>query len=60
MSNEDLIEAEIRYLDKNQCNELYRVVKQIKEARQPVSSPSPMSQLILVKIQASEDFAASL
>ena len=60
MSTKELIEAEIQYMDENQLNELYRIAKQIKETKPQISSPSLMSKLKQVKIQAPEDFATNL
>ena len=60
MSTKELIEAEIQYMDESQLNELYRIVKQIAETKPKVSSPSLMSKLKQVKIQAPEDFATNL
>lgn len=60
MSTKELIEAEMQYMDENQINELYQIVKRIAETKTKISSPSLMSKLKQVKIQAPEDFATDL
>lgn len=60
MNTKELIEAEIQYMDESQLNELYKIVKQISKPTTQVSSPSLMSKLKQIKIQAPEDFATHL
>ena len=60
MSTKELIEIEIQRMDENQLNELYQIVRQIAETKTRSSTPSLMSKLKQVKIQAPEDFATNL
>ena len=60
MTTKQLIESEIRRMDENQLDELYRTIQQMTETKSPSSPTSLMSKLKQIKIQAPEDFATNL
>lgn len=61
MTLKELIKAEVDEMAEERLDELYSLVRQLKEAPGPrEGKPSLMSQLKRIKIDAPEDFAANL
>lgn len=60
MTTKQLIESEIQRMDETQLNELYQAIREIAGTKTRPSSPSLMSKLKQVRIQAPEDFATDL
>ncbi len=60
MTTKELIYAEIERIDEAQLDELYTVIKQFTQDRQPAVKSSLMAKLKRIQIDAPEDFAAHL
>lgn len=57
MTTKELIESEIQTMDESQLSALYQAAKQI--GKKKTVTPSIMSKLKSVKIQAPEDFSTN-
>ena len=60
MTTRELILSEMGALDENDLRELYNLIKRFAESKAHVSSPSLMSKLKQIRIDAPEDFATNL
>ncbi|MGH8000282.1 MAG: hypothetical protein ACREPR_12835 [Brasilonema sp.] len=60
MNTKEKIQAEIDNLDEKHLDELYSLIKSFTKSKQSSNKRSFMSKLKQIKIDAPEDFAASL
>ncbi len=60
MTTKELIATEIGTLNEKDLNELYAFIKKFADSKKRAASPSLMSKLKRVKIDAPPDFARNL
>jgi hypothetical protein len=60
MTTKELIATEIGTLNERDLNELYALIKKFADSKKRAASPSLMSKLKRVKINAPPDFARNL
>ncbi|HXG64759.1 MAG TPA: hypothetical protein VNO70_06605 [Blastocatellia bacterium] len=60
MTTKEMIQAEIDRMNEADLEELYKLVKDFAQAKQPGDRRSFMSKLKGIRIDAPEDFAANL
>jgi hypothetical protein len=60
MTAKDKIQAEIDTLNEEYLDELYILIKEFTQSKQPLKKTSLISKLKQIKIDAPEDFASNL